>query len=179
MEHQEIALSPLFQEQVLRASDHLGAVAESPGRGLAFHRTVVAGFARPSDSNDLDSVAEAVFLVWWQAICAWYPTVPLSVDTQRVVDVAGRRYRLDFAIRIAGYCQRLAVEIDGHAFHERSLEQVTYRNSRDRDLQVAGWVVLHFSFEELMTTPHLVVDDVFTEASRAWARAVHTEEPVL
>ena len=43
----------------------------------------------------------------------------------------------------------IAVELDGHDFHERTKEQVTYRNQRDRLLQAAGWAVFHFSGSEL------------------------------
>jgi hypothetical protein len=81
------------------------------------------------------------------------------------VVACGNRYRLDFAIEtpnhmfveLARLCRvafpKIAVEIDGHDFHERTKEQVAYRNQRDRDLQAGGWTVLHFSGTEVNRDP--------------------------
>lgn len=187
MEQQEIALSPLFQQHVRLASHYIDHLSGSSDRAAAFHAEAVDRFTTSLEGEHLESVAEAVFLVWWRAITSWYSRVPLAIETQRTVTVGGRGYRLDFVIGMTGdnpAYRTLAVEIDGHAFHERTREQVTYRNQRDRDLQRAGWKVLHYSFEELTSDPHRVVDEVFTEASEVWAyhgspAAPSVEEPVL
>ena len=60
----------------------------------------------------------------------------------------------------------LAVEIDGHTFHEKTLEQVTRRNRRDRDVQIAGYTVMHFSYSELVRDPMACAAEVSLAAYR-------------
>lgn len=176
MEHQEIAGSPLLREHRSMAAEHLRYIC-SAVRQEHETETDQREFldAIPQQLNGLsfsglDSVAEAVFLTWWQAISYWYTKAPLRAVPQHSACIGGTIYRIDFSIEpsglFAGSWRPIAVEIDGHAFHERTREQVNYRNARDRALQDAGWLVLHFSFEELVTNPGIVVDEVFTVASR-------------
>lgn len=62
------------------------------------------------------------------------------------------------------------VELDGHDFHEKTKQQVTYRNRRDRHLQAAGWKVLHYSGAELYRDPEAVARAAYEVASDAWRR---------
>lgn len=110
-----------------------------------------------------DSPLEGLFWVWWSA-CIW---VDRSVDDlfglaaqETVVLPNGSRYRLDFLIEprnpavesMSGWMP-IAVELDGHAFHERTPAQVALRDRRDRELQSANWKVFHFSFAEFTAAP--------------------------
>lgn len=57
------------------------------------------------------------------------------------------RYRVDISVRsIIG---EIAVEADGHAYHERTKEQAAHDRRRDRHLQAAGWTVLRFTGSEI------------------------------
>lgn len=62
----------------------------------------------------------------------------------------GLPYRIDFALlhdtepRV-----RVAVELDGHDFHEKTKEQAARDKSRDRDLTEAGWLVVRFTGSEV------------------------------
>ena len=60
----------------------------------------------------------------------------------------------------------IAVELDGHDFHEKTKAQVAYRNRRDRDLQSAGWTIFHFSGSELFREPCNCVREVMDFAAR-------------
>lgn len=60
-------------------------------------------------------------------------------------------YRLDFALRRDG--RSVAIELDGHDFHERTKEQAARDKSRDRALAEAGWTVLRFTGSELWKDP--------------------------
>jgi len=44
---------------------------------------------------------------------------------------------------------RIAIELDGHEFHQRTKEQVERDYSRDRALARAGWIVVRFSGSEV------------------------------
>lgn len=57
-------------------------------------------------------------------------------------------YRLDIAIRSLGD-DKIAVEADGHAYHERTKEQAAHDRRRDRRLTADGWHVLRFTGSEI------------------------------
>ena len=54
-------------------------------------------------------------------------------------------YRVDFLFRWSA----VVVETDGHTYHNRTPEQVTRDNIRDRALQRVGYKVMRFNYQEL------------------------------
>jgi len=100
--------------------------------------------------KDCESPLEASWRVWWHlATSSRYVGVP-RVRYQHPIVADGRDWRLDVALTVWGSERPgIAIELDGHTFHERTPEQVADRNVRDRALQSAGWEVLHFSFHEI------------------------------
>lgn len=70
---------------------------------------------------------------------ALYLQYPLILD--------GRAVRLDFAVVLGK--KRLAIETDGHDFHERTKQQAASDKSRDRLLTAAGWKLLRFTGSEV------------------------------
>lgn len=85
----------------------------------------------------------------------------------------GSQYRVDFLVEPVDQTVAaspdwtpLAVELDGHDFHERTREQVALRDRRDRDLQAAGWKVFHFSFAEFTKRPMDCVAEVLVYARK-------------
>jgi very-short-patch-repair endonuclease len=91
-----------------------------------------------------------------------------TLVAQHEVAVDGKRYRLDFAF----VPERLAIECDGHDFHERTKEQARHDRSRDRALQLAGWTVLRFTGSEIHRDVDACVGQVLrglTHARRALA----------
>jgi hypothetical protein len=77
---------------------------------------------------------------------------------QLPVTLGGRRFRIDFAFFISG--QRIAVELDGHDFHERTKEQARAEKSRQRALTAAGWHVLRFTGSEVYADPYRCLMEV-------------------
>jgi very-short-patch-repair endonuclease len=66
-----------------------------------------------------------------------------DVDTQTNVGP----YRIDMTVVFG--TTRLAVECDGHDFHERTKEQAARDKARDRYLVSQGWIVLRFTGSEV------------------------------
>lgn len=98
-----------------------------------------------------ESPLEAAWRVWWSLATNERRELPFVVY-QHPVTVGGQSYRLDVALlEWTSGKPVIAVELDGHTFHERTPEQVIERDARDRALQSAGWVVLHFSYSEITT----------------------------
>lgn len=67
-------------------------------------------------------------------------------------------YRVDFRISGIGYgppehLPPVIVELDGHDFHDRDKRQRSYEKRRDRDLQRAGYKVLHFTGSDVVKDP--------------------------
>lgn len=72
---------------------------------------------------------------------------PVIVAVQKSIEVDGRKYRVDITLRFEDV--QLAIECDGHDFHERTKEQAERDRSRDRALSKAGWLVLRFTGREI------------------------------
>lgn len=84
----------------------------------------------------------------------WHTTVEAQADAPP--------YRLDFLLtcRLGGRRARLAVECDGHNFHEKTKEQAARDKSRDRALAAAGITVLRFTGSEIHRQPYRCLRDV-------------------
>lgn len=61
------------------------------------------------------------------------------------------RFRVDFAL-LGEHC-KIAVECDGHDFHEKTKHQAARDKSRDRELAAAGFTVLRFTGSEIWADP--------------------------
>jgi hypothetical protein len=121
------------------------------------------GMVRGKAMDRCESIFERVFFLWWVGLLisesftdrAWHEDWSFPCSTpmaQQEIQCGGNQtFRADFTI---GRC---VIEIDGHAFHERTPEQVVARNRRDEYLQRAGWSVLHCSSHELLKTPRVAV----------------------
>lgn len=73
---------------------------------------------------------------------------------------------------IEGSVFRLAVECDGHDFHERTKEQAARDRARDRRLQEAGYTVMRFTGSEIYRDPVKCVLEVMGwAASKKWRSA--------
>lgn len=142
-----------------------------------------------------ESPLEEIFYVWWEACRrgrGFGRSDPFALETTVVHQVKVGRYRLDYAIafndpktmaeavEFGVAPPKIAVELDGHDFHEKTKEQVTARNRRDRDLQTAGWHVFHFSGSEFNRDPKGCVTQVMEYAQweyyRLWTRVYNAKE---
>lgn len=151
--------------------------------------------------GEIASPIEAVFYAWWDSVDRLDVLSRFELVPQHEVTVAGHRYRLDFLLQpdiscmseqfnwAGGYYDAssppqslivmaaerfplIAVELDGHEFHERTPEQVAHRNQRDRDLQANGWLLLHFSGSELLRDPVKCITQARDLAERHWHQAM-------
>ena len=68
-------------------------------------------------------------------------------------------YRADLLIE--GGCQLLAIECDGHDWHERTKQQAAYDKSRDRDLLKIGIPTIRFTGSEIHHSSERCANDVF------------------
>lgn len=68
-------------------------------------------------------------------------------------------YRPDFVLlnQLDTPLKPIAIELDGHDFHERTKEQARRDKSRDRNFTNQGWKVLRFTGSEVYADPELCV----------------------
>lgn len=165
---QEVWSAPNVVAAIRDASEEVGKF-----KAEEFSKFLVHGGPHMSKS---ESPIEAVFWIWWQAVAAANNEEAMAIlAPQYHVSIPGGTYRLDAAVPET----KIAIELDGHEFHERTKEQVAYRNRRDRDLQAAGWTVLHFSGSELLRNPIAAVREVFRchMGRKPVSREVHVAMP--
>lgn len=79
----------------------------------------------------------------------------------RVQEKLGR-HRVDFLFTCycRGKTRRLAVECDGHDFHERTKQQAAHDRSRDREITLSGTTVVRFTGSELFKDPIKCIEEV-------------------
>jgi len=70
---------------------------------------------------------------------------------QHPIDTGVGCIHVDFALtrKVGQRNVRIAIEVDGHRFHQRTKEQVERDYRRGRELARAGWVVIRFSGSEV------------------------------
>ncbi len=154
-------MSPYDTQTVI---DAVEAASLAVGQASMSH---YRSFAFGCPLRKAESPIEAVFFIWWRAL----ETIETNTRGEshpemfgyrlwpqlEVTTSVGSRFRLDFAVEAF----KIAVELDGHDFHERTKDQVTYRNRRDRELQADGWTVMHISGSELLREPYRVVHSIY------------------
>lgn len=78
-------------------------------------------------------------------------------------------YRIDIAAAYTWTGKRVAIECDGHDFHEKTKEQAGSDNSRNRALLAAGWPVMRFTGSQIHADPFACAAEI--------ARFLAADEP--
>jgi very-short-patch-repair endonuclease len=70
-------------------------------------------------------------------------------------------YRLDFALWHPATDKRLAIELDGYAWHRRSPEEAEDEARRERYIVASGWTVARYMGGEVVRSPRSVVQHAY------------------
>lgn len=104
------------------------------------------------DYSRCKSPIETIFCMAFDIIACFRDPDHWYLDKQyEVVVDDNKRYYLDFAY--IGNNFKIAIECDGHDFHQKTKEQVCYGNDRDYELQRLDFYVFHFSGSEIFNDP--------------------------
>jgi very-short-patch-repair endonuclease len=120
------------------------------------------------DNHQVTSPIEQLFLMEWHYQRAG-ETCRVTLHPQERVKTDAGTYSIDFVVRsTVGNESRgtLAIELDGHDFHEKTKEQVAKDKKRERAIVKAGLPILRFSGYEIWTNARACVLEV-TEYFRA------------
>ena len=116
---------------------------------------------------ECESPIEQILLYALQIVVMDMKCWDIQFSTQEEVKVNGHSYRLDLYFEEdAENPIKVAIECDGHAFHEKTKEQVAYRNRRDMDLKSNGIDILHCSGSQIYKEPFGVACDIINYVNK-------------
>jgi very-short-patch-repair endonuclease len=121
-----------------------------PGNRVIRHvlKTVVTG-AEAESERRLHRLLHAARITGWAA--------------NHVVRVAGRAI---LRIDIAFVAERIAIEVDGFAYHS-DRDRYQRDRSRQNQLVTSGWTVLRFTWEDITSRPEHVISVILSALDRA------------
>lgn len=82
-------------------------------------------------------------------------SIPKVFITEVVPQCPAGPYKIDLAVGInyEGNNYKIAIECDGHDYHEKTEAQARHDKKRDRYLQSQGWLVARFTGKEINQDP--------------------------
>lgn len=137
--------------------------ADVKGRLDWYKKRIAAEYERrvKTDVNlhGITSPIEQIFFMEWRF---------LNIDEQHGVNIRpqnalkldGRDYTIDFVVESPDGKMKLAVELDGHEFHEKTKEQAAYDRARERTIVRHGYTIFRFTGSEVMRNPRKCVEEV-------------------
>lgn len=184
-----------FVQVMLRASTSMGEyetergklslVEDEYGEDLGLRRPLVAGDVKRHAEffkekiaheyikqietliakHEVSSPVEQLFIVQWRYLDA-SRRYGLTLSPQEIVETEAGRFAVDFVVRSTSR-EPVAIEIDGHDFHEKTKEQVASDKRRERAIVKKGFKLLRFTGSEITRNPRACVADVVELATGA------------
>ncbi|MDQ0062353.1 endonuclease domain-containing protein [Paenibacillus harenae] len=68
-------------------------------------------------------------------------------------------YKAD--VVVTGPDKKVAIECDGHEFHEKTKSQAARDKKRDREFQKEGYIILRYTGSEIVNDPTVIRTDLF------------------
>ena len=124
---------------------------------------------------DIKSPIEQAFYLAWENSGNIYPLQRMTEQCgetvvfypQHKVIIGAKKYYLDFFLGIYlpnNKIIKIAIECDGHDFHEKTKEQVRHDRQRERALTKEGYTVVRFTGSEIYADPGHCADELFEVA---------------
>ena len=111
------------------------------------------------DARNVQSPIEQIFLMQWHYL-EMSERHGLVLEPQHRVQVGQQEFRIDFLVKNPSGNVQLAIELDGHEFHEKTREQATRDRKRERQITAQGFTVLRFTGYEIVRDVGRCVDEV-------------------
>jgi very-short-patch-repair endonuclease len=112
---------------------------------------------RDINSHEITSPIEQIFLMEWRFL-GIDQGLGVTIAPQTELTIASKKYRIDFVI--ASPDLKLAIEIDGHDFHEKTKEQAANDRARERSIVREGYTLMRFTGSEIFRNPRSCVNEV-------------------
>lgn len=146
--------------------DQLGLAAgaippDVAGRLEWYKKRIAAEYERQvrKDVNfhQITSPIEQIFLMEWRYHNA-DERYGVKIRPQKALAVEGANYTIDFVIEAPG--RKIAIELDGHDFHEKTHTQAMKDRARERSIVRHGYTILRFTGTEIARNPRKCVEEV-------------------
>lgn len=112
--------------------------------------------------HEITSPIEQLFLMEWK-FGKFDERFGVRLIPQKHIETEKGKYKVDFNISPLDSSDpyiNVAIEIDGHDFHEKTKQQVAKDKKRDRSLIRAGLTVLRFSGSEVFYSPRSCINEI-------------------
>jgi very-short-patch-repair endonuclease len=119
-----------------------------------FEKTVKSAI----NTHGVQSPIEQIFLIEWSFLGIDH-VYGVRLEPQKELKTPDGIFKIDFAVSAQPALQ-LAIEIDGHDFHEKTKAQASHDKSRERSIVRAGYIILRFSGSEVFQNPRKCVNEV-------------------
>lgn len=83
-----------------------------------------------------------------------------ATDMRVVMQEEVGPYHADITVKQDSINFKVAIECDGHDFHEKTKEQAAKDKKRDREFQKLGYVILRYTGSEIVNTPEIIMRDL-------------------
>ncbi|MBB4261463.1 MULTISPECIES: endonuclease domain-containing protein [unclassified Bradyrhizobium] len=83
----------------------------------------------------------------------------VKIRPQHQLKLGGRTHRIDFIVDVPDGRQ-IAIELDGHDFHERTKKQAAHDRARERTIVRHGFILHRFTGSEVYRNPRKCVQEV-------------------
>ncbi|MNS55129.1 hypothetical protein D3C72_879550 [compost metagenome] len=111
------------------------------------------------DDHKVTSPIEQIFLMEWLFLRV-NDRFGVRLIPQHKITVGDISYRVDFVVTKENSPIKVAVELDGHDFHEKTREQVRKDKERERTIVRQGYTMLRFTGSEVVKDPRKCVEEV-------------------
>jgi len=141
--------------------------------------TSIEEFEIEQNKSIISPVEQLFYIAWYKKLYVAHDKESLNylLEPQYSHPEKTGKYRLDFMVDVFGYYMNysntypderlmsspdplVAVEIDGHEWHEKTKEQVTYHKQRERFLVSKGWRLFRYSGSEVYRDPDGCINDL-------------------
>jgi very-short-patch-repair endonuclease len=114
---------------------------------------------REVNVHSITSPIEQIFLMEWRFLRV-DERYGLKIRPQDTLKVDGTTYNIDFVVETPNGEMKLAIELDGHDFHEKTKEQAARDRQRERTIVKQGYTIFRFTGSEVFRNPRQCVEEV-------------------
>lgn len=150
-----------FGDQIGLPAQSLAADVE---QRLQWYKQRVASVFEHAVKSDVNfhsvtSPIEQIFLMEWRFLRI-DESLDVVIKPQSTFEFDGKKYRIDFVVGWADQKQKVAIEIDGHEFHEKTKAQAARDRARERSIIRGGYTIMRFTGSEVFSDPRRCVQEV-------------------
>lgn len=109
--------------------------------------------------NKVTSPIEQIFLMEWHFLRV-DDRHRVTIKPQRKLELDNQTYKIDFMVESTDGKTKIAIEIDGHEFHEKTPQQAQRDRERERSIVRHGYTIFRFTGSEVFRNARKCAEEV-------------------